>query len=148
MEHTPRKNWHTHVQRIMGKLATATKASMILYGIGILFLAIIIFQAGILIGIRKGNYIRTINDHRPVTKRLPTAHGTTGIIISINAPVIVVTDENNIEKILFVRDTTIIRGDAGNLSFSDLKVGDLITVIGTPTKEGSLLTNFIRVMSQ
>lgn len=146
MEHTPNKNWHEYVQRLIHRLANATKANMILTGIGTLLIVIIIFQAGILIGSRKGNYARIIHEPQELTKRLPTAHGTTGVIIAIDFPNLIVTDEDNTEKTIFTKETTIFRGDTGNLTFTDIQLGDVITVIGTPTPGGSLLANFIRIV--
>jgi hypothetical protein len=149
--HSPKKNWYEEAQRLIRKVADATKANMVMYGIGILFIIIIIFQAGMLVGARKDHYFQNNTargDRYPIMERLPAAHGTTGIIISINFPSIVVADKDNTEKTLFVRDTTVIRGVSGDLTFSELKTGDLITVIGTPTPQGSLLANFIRVMPQ
>lgn len=76
------------------------------------------------------------------------AHGTTGKIIDIKLPSIVVSDSNNIEKAVFVSSSTIIRQFRDNLTPENLKVGDRIVVIGTPNDNFEIEARMIRLVPE
>jgi hypothetical protein len=138
-------SWHSHLQTFLTRLARQTKASMLLSGIGILLVLVIIFQLGILVGIRKARYQQEIRVHYPVTEQLPVAHGATGTIISITPPLFVVADEDHTEKVILVKDETIIRSPRHELTINELLPRDYVVVIGTPNTQGQIQANFIRV---
>ncbi len=148
MEHNPQNpNWHARAQKILQHVAQSNKLNMVMYGIGILLLIIIIFQAGMIVGSRKNSLLHEQQRrYENITKPLPTAHGTAGKIISINLPTLLVADEDHTEKTILVRDETIIRSLRASLLPSELSLDDYIVVIGTPTTKGYIQANLIRVL--
>ncbi len=147
MEQEPKKsNWHERLQKVLQHAAQSNKISMIMYGIGILLIAIIIFQTGMIVGRGKESLINEQKERYPINQPLPTAHGTAGKIISINLPTLLVADEDNTEKTVLLRDETIIRSLRASLLPGDLDLDDYIIVIGTPTTKGYIQANLIRVL--
>lgn len=135
------------IQKFLTRAAASTKATMIMYGIGILLVVIIIFQAGMIVGSRKDSLIHEQNERYPnIVTPLPTAHGTSGYIVAINFPTLLVADEDRTEKMILLKDETIIRSLRDELIPSDLKAGDYVVVIGTPTSKGYIQANLIRVL--
>ncbi len=145
MDH--KKNWHEQLQSFLRGAAESNKASMAMYGIGMLLVSIIIFQAGMLVGTRKSAFMHEQAQRLPLNRQLPAAHGTAGPIIGISLPRIIVADQDRTEKTIFVRPDTLIRSDQKELLPEDLQVGNFIVVIGTPDPEGTILANLIRVQS-
>lgn len=149
MEQEPKKsNWHERLQKVLQHAAQSNKISMIMYGIGILLIAIIIFQTGMIIGRGKESIINEQKERYLINQPLPTAHGTAGKIISINLPTLLVADEDHTEKTVLLRDETIIRSLRASLIPSELDLDDYIIVIGTPTTKGYIQANLIRVLPQ
>lgn len=146
MESNPKQNWHEKAQSLFKRISESTKPNMILLGIGTLLIAIIIFQLGVIVGMRKDSFDHDWHDHNPITEHYPVSHGTAGTIISVNLPTIIVADKDNTERTVVIRDTTIIRSIDGNLKPTDLSPHNFIVAIGTPDPSGELLANFIRVM--
>jgi hypothetical protein len=144
---TKKPNWHERVQKILQHAAGSNKISMAMYGIGILLVVIIIFQMGMIVG-RGRESVFSEQQERYLIQPLPTAHGTAGKIISINLPTILVADEDHTEKIVVLRDETIIRSLRTSLLPDDLDLDDYIIVIGTPTTKGHIQANLIRVLPQ
>jgi hypothetical protein len=144
--HTPQKNWHEKIQSHLKMVAESNKASMVMYGIGVFLIAIIIFQAGMIVGRGKESVINEQKESYLVTKPLPTAHGTAGTIVSINLPTLIVADEDHTEKVVLVKDETIIRSLRNTIDVDELKPSDYIVVIGTPTSQGYIQANLIRVL--
>lgn len=153
--HTP-KNWHEKTQNFLKQIAESNKTTMTIYGLGTLLVIIVIFQAGMIVGTRRGFYQRSWNEnyrdnfpmpmHAGVKAQAPTAHGTAGTIISISLPTMVVQDQDGREKIVLIRDTTIIKSGTDTTVATSLLVGDMIVAIGTPNQQGQLLANLIRIM--
>jgi hypothetical protein len=130
----------------------------ILCGIGILIIALIIFYAGVTVGIYKAsfgrawaeNYERNFGfgpDH-PLSgiNNFPNANGAIGKIIKIELPTIIVQDKDNTEKVILTTDDTQIQKMKENIATSDLKISDFVVVIGTPNAQGQIEAKFIRVM--
>ncbi len=142
----------------MRKLEHFHKAVVIL---GILFVALVIFGAGILVGYDKGefserwdkNYSEIMGGQRsPFYANMmgnnptPIAHGASGQVIAINLPSIAIRGPEEIEKVVIISSTTIIRSMHENASSSDIKIGSWITAIGSPDAKGQINTSFIRIM--
>jgi preprotein translocase subunit YajC len=135
------------IQNLLKRLAESTKATMLMYGIGVLLVAVIIFQFGMIIGARKSSLLEEQKErYVDLTKPLPTAHGTAGRIVAINESTILVADEDNTEKVVVVRDETIIRSLRDDVDSTALRPGDFIVVIGTPNSRGYIQANLIRVL--
>lgn len=137
-----------------------------LLGIGVFIIGLLIFQAGVFVGYHKAgfsykwgeDYYRTFNGPRdpfggvpPISARMPlggfpNAHGVTGKIIKIDLPTIVVEGEDKIEKIVLIKDDTVINQFRETIKPADLKVDSYVTVIGSPNQDSQVEAKLIRVM--
>lgn len=72
------------------------------------------------------------------------SHGVTGKIVSITGSELTVA-ENNVNKTVDVEDNTIIHKGAMAVKLSDLKIGDELTVIGSPDSQGVIEAKLINV---
>jgi len=135
------------VQKFLTRVAASTKATMLMYGIGIFLVAVIIFQTGMIVGAGKDSLINEQHERYPnITTPLPTAHGTSGHIVAVSFPTFLVADEDNTEKVVLIKEETLIRSLRDELIPSDLKAGDYVVVIGTPNSRGYIQANLIRVL--
>lgn len=135
----------------------------ILSVIGILIIALFIFQAGIAVGFHKAefsfrhgdNYYRTFGPEKrgfgmSMGPRggFTNAHGAIGKIISINLPTITVLGQDGIEKVVLVTDKTIVQKFRDMIKSTDLKIDDFVVVIGSPNSEGRIEAKFIRLVPE
>jgi len=74
------------------------------------------------------------------------SHGTFGQIIKIDGTTLVVRGKNNSEKIIVVKNDTVIRSGGNTVALTDLKVDDSIVTIGEPNNEGQIEAKLIRIM--
>lgn len=134
---------------------------MIMILIGALVVILLALQIGMRIGFRKAgfsfrggeNYYRAFGDRSKnyfgmgmMRDDFPIAHGATGKIMQINLPTFVIEDQDHTEKIILTQDSTIIRQFREDLKLTDLKVDDLVTIIGSPNDSGQIEARLIRVM--
>lgn len=132
----------------------------ILCGIGIAVVALLIFQGGVFVGYHKAgfsyrlgdNYHRTFGEERD---RFPMgmhqgdftdAHGSIGKIIKIDLPTFILEGQDGIEKIILVNADTTIRQFRETIKPTDLKINDLVVVIGSPNTQGQIESRLIRLM--
>jgi len=132
----------------------------------VLFLIIItgVFGLGMAVGYRKANFSYNWgeNYHRNFGgprngffRQMPmmfgndfiSAHGTTGLIIKIDGNNLVVDGNNTPEKIVVVSDKTIIRNGQQDIKLGDLKIGELVVVVGNPNAGGQIEAILIRVFN-
>lgn len=127
----------------------------ILIGLIIAIFVLLIFKAGELVGYRKAafsyrlgdNYYRTFEGGRsPMGDMLPGGHGAAGKIISINLPTFVVDGPDGIEKTIVVNDRTAIRRFRDEIDADNLKIDDLVTILGEPDAEGRIVAKLVRIM--
>lgn len=131
-----------------------------------LLVGLLIFKLGMFVGSQRGLFACGWAEHyrpnffgpRPgMPKRffeefnernLMRAHGTFGKIIQINSQDknIVVKNEQEPEKIVIVKDDTIIEMGRRKIKFEDLKENEFIAVIGSPNNEGQIEAKIIRVL--
>ena len=133
--------------------------------IGLIVLAIIvfIFGVGILVGEKKAGfsyrwaeeYHRNfagpregfIGDWRSFPRGdFIEAHGVFGQIIKIDGATIVIKGNDNIEKIIIVKDNTVIQSLRDTLEIGDLNLDDFVVVIGQPNNSGQIEAKFIRLL--
>jgi len=136
----------------------------ILIGLGIFIVAALIFKAGMFIGAMKAGFSYRwaesyhknfagpragfFGDWRkfpPFPGDFIEGHGTFGEIIKIEGNDLVVKGRENIEKIVLVNEKTAIKSGFKDIKISDLKVGDMIVVIGSPNEQGQIEAKLIRV---
>jgi hypothetical protein len=137
----------------------------VLYGIGIAIVALLIFSAGLSVGFHKASFGRDWGDNYyknfgmggrggPMGEMgkngpmnfFPNAHGVNGKIIKIELPTIIVSDRDNTEKVVLIKDDTKIQKIRENITTTDLKVDDFVVVIGSPNDKGQIEAKFIRIM--
>lgn len=132
----------------------------ILMGLGIAVIALLIFQAGQIVGYRKArfagnfgnNFERNFLGPRSggikvlFNGGMPGGHGAAGEIITINLPQIIVSGPDNVEKIISVGTTTQIHRFREEIGADDLKTGDFIVVLGSPNESGQIEAKLIRIM--
>ncbi len=147
------------------KLGQSKILLKLLYILGILIIAKIIFFAGIVVGFHKASYGNAWGEHYNenfgmgnrdgafgmmdrinMMDRFPNAHGATGKIIKIEAPKIIVQDNDHTEKIVLIQSNTEIERGRFEIKVEDLKVDDFIVVLGTPDDTGVIDAKLIRVI--
>ena len=81
------------------------------------------------------------------------AHGTFGQIVKIDlstnlgqVATLVIKGQDNVEKIVLIKDDTSIRRFRDAIKPSDLKADDYVVVIGEPNNEGQIAAKFIRLL--
>lgn len=134
--------------------------------IGVIIVALTIFQAGMFVGFKKAsfsygfgeNYYQNFGGRMmdknfdgmmggfPQGGELENSHGTIGKIVKISLPTIVVDDRDGIEKIVVTSKDTVVREFRDNIELKNLKVGDSIVVIGTPNDKSQIEAKIIRLM--
>lgn len=135
------------------------KTAVYLVG-GLLFL-VLVFQLGVVVGYKKASFSYRLGEeyHRsfngPKSGMMPRdlgpkpffeAHGATGKIINLDLPIFVVQSPDGSEKLVKITSSTIIRQFRDNLEVSDLKLDDLVVVMGVPSEEGQVEAKLIRIM--
>ncbi len=134
--------------------------SRVLIGLGSLLAAALIFQAGVAVGYRKAafsfswgdKYYRSFGGPRgqfaPGMPRggFPDAHGSSGRVITIDLPTLVIQDRDGVEKVVLIKDDTVIRRFRDTVRPEDVKVDDLAVIIGEPNDESQIEAKLIRLM--
>lgn len=130
-------------------------------GILTLIFCLLIFKAGMMVGMRKGSFSCRWNEnyHRnfggPMedffkdadNKKFIQANGTLGQIIKIDGSnSLVVKGQDGLEKVIIVNDLTTIKRGRDTIKLSDLKLDDYIVIIGEPNESGQIEAKFIRLM--
>lgn len=138
----------------------------VLVAFGALIVALLIFQAGIFVGYRKASFSYGSGDnfHRMfgaperhgmmdrdgmrgiMGGEFTSAYGTTGTIVKINLPTIIVAGTDKVEKVVVVNEKTILRQFRNDVKNEDLKVGDSVVVIGSPNDKAQIEARLIRVL--
>lgn len=132
----------------------------VIFGIVLAIVALLIFRAGVFVGYRRAafsyrfgeNYYRTFDDGRrgqaPAFLRgdLPGGHGAIGKVVRVTLPTFVVAGRDNIEKIVLIKEDTIVRRFRETIKATDLKVGDSVVVLGEPNDEAQVEAKLIRIL--
>ncbi len=133
---------------------------IIIIGIGGLIVFLIIFGLGTMVGFKKANfsYRWAENYHqnfggprgglfRDFSGRdFIGAHGVAGQIIKIDGLNLVIKGGDGVEKIVAVKEDTMIERFRDNIKLTDLKVDEYVVVIGEPNDAGQIEAKFIRVL--
>lgn len=131
----------------------------VIIGICIMIVALCILFLGINIGEHRARYAGQFGNNfernfmGPDGMRggmfgdgLPGGHGAAGEIVSINLPQLIISGPDSIEKVVALKDSTIVREFQNNIKSSDLKVGDFVVVLGNPNEQGEIEAKLVRVM--
>lgn len=127
-----------------------------IFTLGIVFIVLIIFQAGRFTGYRQAamtygmgaKYYRVFDERGGPGPRdfFTEAHGAVGEIISVNLPTFVVKGPDNVEKVVLINDATEIRKFRSAASSTDLTTNEFVVVIGEPNTEAQVEARLIRIM--
>jgi len=139
------------------KSKTTTRLIVI---IGLIIIALVIFQAGVFVGYKHGEYSRARNYgygrgmDDPHSMFAPfmrgnddaSPHGAVGEIVKLALPnSILIKGRDSAEQVVTLSATTTIRFIHGEASPTDLKTGQRIIVIGSPGDNGQIDAVFIRI---
>lgn len=137
---------------------TISKIIAVLAG---LLLILLIFQAGVLVGYRRGQFASNwtaaygpgmMGEPRSIFAPFMhdgddvNPHSSIGEVVSVKLPSIMIKGANSAEQIVTVSPTTTIRYMHTNASTSDLVPGSQVLVIGEPEDNGSIDAVLIRIM--
>ena len=131
----------------------------VVVGLGIVVVALVIFQAGIFVGYRRAafsygwgeRYYDTFVGRggpmgMPAFDRELNSNGTVGKIVTMSLPTIFISGTDNAERQVVLTDDTQIRRFRDALIPKDLSVGELVVVIGEPNQKGQIEATLIRVL--
>jgi len=75
------------------------------------------------------------------------SHGTFGEIIKINDSDFVIKGQGNVEKIIIIKEDTVIEKGRMAVKKDDLKVGGQVVIIGSPNEQGQIEAKLIRIFN-
>lgn len=148
----------------INKFLQSKKFKIIILGIAGLIILLLAFGAGKFVGFRKANFSYKWGENyhqnfagprggffKEFEKELEgrnfiNAHGVIGQIIKIDGSTIVIKGKDNVEKIVLVKENTVITRFRETIKSTDLKSDDYIVVIGEPNDSGQIEAKLIRVM--
>lgn len=128
--------------------------------LGYILVALVIFQAGMFVGFKKAGfsfrageqYFRQMNG-RPDDQFMGiqredfgNSHGAAGKILTINLPLVIVSDRDGTEKTIIISTSTDIKKFRNSIKAEDLKVNDFVTVLGDPNDRAQVEAKLIRIM--
>ena len=137
-------------------------------GMAFILVALVSFIGGVKVGSHRAlfsarwgeNYEKNfIGSHSPMDRMGPlgpmmrnfegrdfrNAYGLSGAIISIADNKLIIRDRDGKENTVTVTDKTIIKNRANDLKISDLKSNDNVVVMGSPSNDGTVTADLIRV---
>jgi hypothetical protein len=129
--------------------------------IGVVFILFFVFQLGMFVGFQKASFSFRVGENyfRQMQGRpgdfsmgikggdFANPHGSIGKIIKISLPIIIIEDRDNIEKKALIGSDTVLKGVKDNIKVNDLKVGDMVMVIGTPNDDNiQIEAKLIRIL--
>jgi hypothetical protein len=137
----------------------------IIVGLLAIVAIVLVFGLGVFVGEKKAkfSYLWAENYHRmyagpkagflrslrmppfPTFDEFIEGHGTFGEIIKIEGNNLVVKGRGNVEKVIIVTEKTVIKSGREDIKFSDLKIGDVIVIIGSPNDKGQIEAKLIRI---
>jgi len=138
-----------------------SKAFKITLGvIGGIIIFLLIFSIGMFVGFKKANFSYRWGENYHQNFGGPreglfrdfrgedfiAAYGAAGQIIKIDGSTLVVKGRDNVEKIVLLADSTVIKRFQETIKATDLKVDDFVVVIGEPNDSGQVGAKFIRVL--
>lgn len=132
----------------------------ILIGLSIAIAFLILFNLGMFVGYHKADfsYRWSENYHRNFAgprqgfmaemegRDFIDSHGIVGQIIKIDGSAIVIKGRDNIEKVISISAETAIHSLRQSIKINELKINDLIVVIGDPDNSGNISAKLIRVL--
>ncbi|MFA6227421.1 MAG: hypothetical protein WC631_03020 [Candidatus Paceibacterota bacterium] len=145
-----------HIKEIIKE----SKVKKVVFILGCFVAALIIFQVGMFVGFKKASFSFRMGEqyYRQMNGRpddifmgmnrgdFGNSHGAIGEIVSINLPLFVVADKDGVEKTIVIGTSTDIRQFRDSIEADDLKINNIVTVIGNPNENAEVEAKLIRVM--
>lgn len=151
------------------EIAKSKTFKIIISAISILIIALIIFKVGMFVGFKKAefscqwmkhyipNFVRPQSNNKSDwmmefnEKNTLKSHGTFGKIINLNINndkncELIVKEENDGEKIVLIKNDTLIEKMKKNIKPTDLNINDFIVVIGENNENGQIEAKLIRII--
>ncbi len=134
------------------------KFTKALIGVGLVVAALVIFEAGMYVGVHKTEFSLQEGDEfyrvfdpgagpgALFGSDFTTAHGAAGKVISVSLPTFVVEQTNNTEKVIAVTDDTQIRSFRDATSSGAIRAGNFVIVIGEPDQNGRIDATLVRLV--
>lgn len=135
----------------------------LIFGLLALAILLLVFKLGMIVGRQQAgfaerfgdNYHRTFVDpHSRFWNELadrrppPNQHGAVGEIVSLTPTVAVIAGPDKLERSVQLHATsTLVRRFRDEATLADLRVGDRVVVLGTPTTDGELAATLIRIIT-
>lgn len=136
----------------------------IIIGLAVLAALVLIFGAGMFIGGMKArfSYRWAENYHRnfggpqggffsdwrmtPPNSDFIEGYGTFGQIIKISGSTLIIKGRNDVEKIILVKNDTVIKRLNETIKIDNLKVDDYVVAIGEPNDAGQIEAKLLRIL--
>jgi len=134
--------------------------SGILIGLVVAIVALLLFNLGIFVGYQKANfsYRWSENYHKNFAgprqgfmenmkgRDFIDSHGIVGQIIKLDGDSLIIKGQDNMEKIISLAPETVINRFKESISSTQLRLNDLIVVIGEPSDSGQIAAKLIRIL--
>lgn len=131
-----------------------------MFGAGFAIVLLVDFGLGMMVGYKKANfsykweenYSRNFMGSRRempggmMGRNFTGASGTFGEIIRIDGLDLIINGQDGVEKVVVLKSDTAIRDRRNSVNPADLKIGDHITVIGSPNDAGQIEARLVRIM--
>lgn len=160
---TTSKNGIPQISNGVNKFFKSKIFKAILWCLAGLIVFLFIFKAGLMVGFKKANFSYRWGENyhrnfagprggffkefaRDLNERdFIGGHGVFGQIMNIGSSTLAIRSRDNVEKIVLIKDNTVIERFRDAIKAADLKVNDYIIVIGEPNSAGQIEAEFIRL---
>jgi len=144
----------------LNKIFQSKAFKIIIWTFAALAIILLIFEAGLVVGYKKANFSFQWGENYHLNfggprggfledargRDLIDAHGIAGKIIKIETSTMIIGGRDNVEKIVNLNDDTAIMRFHEQIKPADLKIGDLVVIIGDPNSSGQINAKFVRIM--
>ena len=79
-------------------------------------------------------------------KDFTNSNGAIGRIANVNLPTLTIENTDGVEKIILIKDDTVVRRFRETVKADSLKIGDFVVAIGTPNNNAQVEAKIIRIM--
>jgi hypothetical protein len=141
------------------KFSTSKKSVRIIGGILIFGFILFVFEAGVKVGYHRSEFSGRLGDNyyktfeggrRPMLPQdlgeMPGGHGAVGKVVKVELPTFVVATADNVEKIVRIDASTLVREYRNAGTSTDIKLDDSVVVIGSPDEKGEIQAKLIRII--
>ncbi len=142
----------------MKQLFHSPRYKKIAYVLGVFIVLLLTFQAGMAVGFHRAEFGHRFDEnymdafgkhpeggHEGFRDEPFESHGAVGRVLSVSLPTIVVEDKN-VEKVVRVSSSTVVRYFRDHIDVSQIKPNDFIVVIGEPNQASEVEAKLIRML--